>query len=87
MSEADLERPEINRATFLKERDKTVATQNATQNVTQNYETPNNRNLRSNRQNIVKQWCGGWDLNPRTSTGQPPQGCAFGHAWQPPLQR
>ena len=30
-------------------------------------------------------WCGGWDLNPRTPTGQPPQGCAVGLAWRPPL--
>ena len=29
-------------------------------------------------------WCGGWDSNPRTPMGQPPQGCAFDLAWQPP---
>ncbi len=37
-------------------------------------------------QNLPVNWCGGWDLNPRTPAGQPPQGCAFGHAWQPPLR-
>ena len=30
-------------------------------------------------------WCGGWDLNPRTPTGQGPEPCAFDLAWQPPL--
>src|SRR5439155_17722449 len=29
--------------------------------------------------------CGGWDLNPRTPTGQGPEPCAFDLAWQPPL--
>ena len=28
--------------------------------------------------------CGGWDLNPRTPTGQAPEACAFGHARRPP---
>ena len=30
-------------------------------------------------------WCGGWDLNPRTPTGQGPKPCAFDQAWLPPL--
>src|SRR5437867_2875850 len=30
-------------------------------------------------------WCGGWDSNPRTPTGQGPEPCAFDLAWQPPL--
>ena|SRR2546425_2770464 len=29
-------------------------------------------------------WCGGWDLNPRTPTGQGPEPCAFDLSWQPP---
>jgi hypothetical protein len=29
-------------------------------------------------------WCGERDSNPRTPTRQPPQGCAFDLAWQPP---
>ncbi len=32
----------------------------------------------------VTGWCGGWDLNPRTPTGQEPQSCAFDQAWLPP---
>ena len=32
----------------------------------------------------VSVWCGGWDLNPRTPSGQGPKPCAFGHAWLPP---
>src|SRR5213593_4181793 len=27
-------------------------------------------------------WCGGWDSNPRTPTGQGPEPCAFDLAWQ-----
>src|SRR5712692_11308533 len=30
------------------------------------------------------EWCGGWDLNPRTPAGQGPEPCAFDLAWQPP---
>jgi hypothetical protein len=44
-----------------------------------------NQSMEIKKENLPFKWCGGWDLNPRTSTGQPPQGCAFGHAWQPPL--
>src|SRR5438874_11869735 len=29
-------------------------------------------------------WRGGWDLNPRTPTGQGPEPCAFDLSWQPP---
>src|SRR5437879_613208 len=32
-------------------------------------------------------WCGGWDLNPRTPTGQGPEPCAFDLSWQPPRER
>src|SRR5207245_3630453 len=31
--------------------------------------------------------CGGWDLNPRTPTGQGPEPCAFDLSWQPPRER
>src|SRR2546427_6026872 len=31
-------------------------------------------------------WCGGWDLNPRTPTGQGPEPCAFDLSWQPPRE-
>jgi hypothetical protein len=65
LSKVYLKRPEIRRSILLLERDKIAATQNATQNVTQNYETPNNRNSRSNRQNIASQWWGWGDLNSR----------------------
>ena len=27
--------------------------------------------------------CRGWDLNPRTPTGQAPEACAFNQAWLP----
>ena len=52
-------------------------------------ELPLSKNLQktqtaSNRR--FAEQCGGWDLNPRTPTGQPPQGCAFDLAWQPPLR-
>ncbi len=33
---------------------------------------------------LCQKWCGERDSNPRTPTGQPPQGCAFDLAWQPP---
>ena len=32
----------------------------------------------------AENWCGGWDLNPRTPAGQGPEPCAFDLAWQPP---
>jgi hypothetical protein len=31
-------------------------------------------------------WCGRWDSNPRTPTGQEPQSCAFDLAWQLPRE-
>ena len=34
--------------------------------------------------NFAQKWCGERDSNPRTPTRQPPQGCAFDLAWQPP---
>src|SRR5438093_9506903 len=36
---------------------------------------------------VPVQWCGGWDLNPRTPTGQGPEPCAFDLSWQPPRER
>src|SRR5436189_6283283 len=39
----------------------------------------------SNSERGVCCWCGGWDLNPRTPTGQGPEPCAFDLTWQPPL--
>ena len=33
---------------------------------------------------LKKVQCGGWDLNPRTPTGQAPEACAFDQARRPP---
>ncbi len=41
----------------------------------------------SNPERGVCCWCGGWDLNPRTPTGQGPEPCAFDLSWQPPRER
>lgn len=44
-----------------------------------------NLNLkRANRLTWMGVWCGGWDSNPRIPAEQPPQGCTFDLAWQPP---
>ena len=39
---------------------------------------PEDRNI------IGVEWCGEWDSNPRTPTGQAPEACAFDLARRPP---
>ena len=50
---------------------------------------PTNHKVSSQKVRVLDlpvKWCGGWDLNPRTPTGQGPEPCAFDLAWQPPLE-
>jgi hypothetical protein len=52
--------------------------------ITSKKEKITSKKVTPNQASFPKLWCGEWDSNPRTPTGQPPQGCAFDLAWQPP---